>query len=84
MAIFGLIWTQFRSKQLKIWPGNHFCSQIHQRSLRSKDQNRIAKCKILIYLKVMLNNVITPILTHNIIILILLFNVIIYYIIYSL
>jgi len=26
MAIFGLIWTQFRSKQLKIWPGSHFQS----------------------------------------------------------
>jgi len=25
-AIFGPIWTQFRSKQLKIWPGSHFCS----------------------------------------------------------
>jgi len=25
-AIFGLIWTQFRSKQLKIWPGSHFWS----------------------------------------------------------
>jgi len=26
LAIFGPIWTQFRSKQLKIWPGSHFCS----------------------------------------------------------
>jgi hypothetical protein len=26
MAIFGLIWTQFRSKQLKIWPESHFWS----------------------------------------------------------
>jgi len=25
-AIFGPIWTQFRSKQLKIWPGSHFWS----------------------------------------------------------
>jgi len=24
MAIFGPIWTQFRSKQLKIWPESHF------------------------------------------------------------
>ena len=26
-AIFGPIWTKFRSKQLKIWPGIHFCSR---------------------------------------------------------
>jgi hypothetical protein len=26
MAIFGPIWTKFRSKQLKIWPGSHFQS----------------------------------------------------------
>jgi hypothetical protein len=24
LAIFGPIWTQFRSKHLKIWPGSHF------------------------------------------------------------
>ena len=28
LAIFGPIWTQFRSKQLKICPQIHFCSQI--------------------------------------------------------
>ncbi len=27
-AIFGPIWASFRSKQLKIWPGSYFCSQI--------------------------------------------------------
>ncbi len=26
MVTFGPIWTQFRSKQLKIQPGSHFCS----------------------------------------------------------
>jgi len=26
MANIGPIWTQFRSKQLKIWPGSHFQS----------------------------------------------------------
>jgi len=26
-GIFGLIWNQFRSTQLKIWPGTHYCSQ---------------------------------------------------------
>jgi len=24
LAIFGPIWTQFRSKERKIWPGSHF------------------------------------------------------------
>jgi len=28
MAIFGPIWTQFRSKQLKIQPGSHFFSRV--------------------------------------------------------
>jgi len=30
MAIFGPIWTQFRSKQLKIRPGSHFWSQFNR------------------------------------------------------
>ena len=74
-SIFRPIWTQFRSKQLKIRPGSHFCHQIKTsvliKPLRSKDQNRIAKCKIIlevIYFKVIVNNVITQIFTHNIII----------------
>jgi len=28
MAIFGPIWTQFRSKQLKIWPESHWIDRI--------------------------------------------------------
>jgi len=31
MAIFGPIWTQFRSKQLKIWPESHWIDRIDHR-----------------------------------------------------
>jgi len=33
MAIFGPIWTQFRSKQLKIWPESHWIDRIDQKWL---------------------------------------------------
>jgi len=35
MAIFGPIWTQFRSKQLKIWPESHWIDRIDQKWLGS-------------------------------------------------
>jgi len=50
MAIFGPIWTQFRSKQRKIQPGSHICSQFDPiessrsdrvESIRSSRSNRV-------------------------------------------
>jgi len=41
-VIFGPIWTQFRSKQLKIRPGSHFCGRIDSiiDSIKSARSNR--------------------------------------------
>jgi len=38
-AIFGPIWTQFRSKQLKIWPGSHFAVNLIK-SIQSSQINK--------------------------------------------
>ncbi len=45
LTIFGPIWTKFRSKQLKIWPGIHFCiDPINPiESIRSCRSNRSKK-----------------------------------------